>query len=92
VLMYVTLGITASITYKLLLHAENGRRDRGDRNEIIEGILQEKGIQIQEERNGRFKSVEDAKREKGQKTYLMYRYIDQGQPTGDEWSGYRYTL
>jgi hypothetical protein len=65
--MYVTLGITASITYKVLLHAENGRRDRGERNEIIEGILQEKGTQIQEERNGRFKLIEDAKREKGQK-------------------------
>jgi hypothetical protein len=67
VLMYIVIGITASITYRFFLHAENCRRDRGERYETIEGFHHEEGVQVQLERNGRFTSAEDAKREKGQK-------------------------
>jgi len=34
VLMYVGFGIITSVTYLLLLRAENARRDRGERDEI----------------------------------------------------------
>ena len=86
--------------YYLILRAENVRRDKGIRDEIIDGI-NDTGMYIccynylrhrliyfyfpdvddpeKVERlaklNGRFATVEDAKREKG-----------------DNWSGYRYVL
>jgi hypothetical protein len=72
VLMYIVIGISASITHKFLLHAENCRRDRGERDEIIEGSHQEEGTQL--ERNGRYTSAEGAKREKGQK-HTRHAYI-----------------
>lgn len=71
VLMYVAFGIIASITYRLLLHAENARRDRGERDELIEGVKDERGTA--HERNGRFSTVDEAKREKGDE-WSGYRY------------------
>ena len=80
VLMYIGLGVIASITYYTFLRRENARRDRGERDEVIDGVdgEEKEGVEEREERarrNGRFASVAEAKREKG-----------------DEWSGYRYTL
>lgn len=79
VLMYIGIGIICSTTYYMLLRRENAARDRGERDEVIEGDFREKeGTEEREERarrNGQFASVADAKREKG-----------------DRWSGYRYTL
>jgi len=78
VLLYVGLGILSSIAYYLLLRAENARRERGERNEVIEGVNDSGDKEVVERlaaANGRFTSIEEAKREKG-----------------DEWSGYRYTL
>ena len=78
-LLYICIGIVSSIAYYLLLRRENARRDRGERDEVIEGVFRvNEGAEDREERaqrNGRFASVEDAKREKG-----------------DRWSGYRYIL
>ena len=86
------------MVYYLVLRAENARRDRGIRDEIIDGI-NDKGmfisccnyprhrliyfrdaedpekVEMLTRLNGRFATVEDAKREKG-----------------DNWSGYRYVL
>lgn len=88
VLMYIGFGIVASSTYYFLLRRENARRDRGEREEVIEGVYLERmgadgGTEKESEaareerarRNGRFESVEAARTEKG-----------------DDWSGYRYTL
>ncbi|TFK39766.1 major facilitator superfamily domain-containing protein [Crucibulum laeve] len=72
VLMYIAIGFTASSTYMLLLRSENARRDRGERDEIIGG--KSVSPDSQNEKNGRFATVEDAKREKGDK-WSGYRYI-----------------
>ncbi|KAI0043574.1 MFS general substrate transporter [Auriscalpium vulgare] len=78
VLVYIGIGLAASSTFYLLLRRENARRDRGERDEVIDGEERKESPEQREERarlNGRFASVADAKREKG-----------------DEWSGYRYIL
>ncbi|KAG1734029.1 MFS general substrate transporter [Suillus paluster] len=67
VLMYIGFGIIATVVFRFLLKRENARRDRGERDEIIEG--REGGFEV----NGRFASVEDAKREKGDE-WSGYRY------------------
>jgi hypothetical protein len=72
VLMYIVIGITASVTYVLLLKRENARRDRGERNEIIEN--QPETHDTGNEKNGRYATVEEAKREKGDK-WSGYRYM-----------------
>ena len=78
-LLYICIGFVSSIVYYVFLRRENAARDRGDRDEVIEGVLKEnEGAEEREERarrNGRFPSIEEAKREKG-----------------DQWSGYRYIL
>lgn len=77
--MYICIGIISSIAYYVFLRRENAARDRGDRDEVIEGAFREnEGTEERAERarrNGHFASVDEAKREKG-----------------DTWSGYRYTL
>ncbi|GLB41654.1 putative MFS general substrate transporter [Lyophyllum shimeji] len=68
VLMYIGLGITSSILMLFLLKRENARRERGERDEII-GKDSTEG----NEKNGRFETVADAKREKGDE-WSGYRY------------------
>ncbi|KAF9785564.1 MFS general substrate transporter [Thelephora terrestris] len=78
VLVYIGLGVLTSVVYWLVLRAENSRRDRGLRDEIIDGVNDNGDPETVEKLtrlNGRFASVEDAKKEKG-----------------DRWSGYRYVL
>jgi hypothetical protein len=67
VLMYIVSGIISTALFIFLLKRENARRDRGERDEIIEG--REGGF----EANGRFASVDDARREKGDE-WSGYRY------------------
>ncbi|KAF8639035.1 hypothetical protein AX17_001759 [Amanita inopinata Kibby_2008] len=69
VLMYIGLGLISSIIYLIFLRLENAKRDRGERDEIIGD---EKG-DGKSEKNGRFATVEDAKREKGD-AWSGYRY------------------
>lgn len=78
--MYIGFGIISSTTFYFLLRRENARRDRGERDEVIDGVDDDRKEDADARarraaKNGRFASVEEAKREKG-----------------DEWSGYRYTL
>ncbi|KZT38162.1 MFS general substrate transporter [Sistotremastrum suecicum HHB10207 ss-3] len=86
VLIYILTGFTASLIYKIVCVRENGRRERGERDEIIDlsdspmggdGLGMDGDGKVRggrgDEKNGRFGSVEEAKREKG-----------------DAWSGYRY--
>jgi len=68
--MYIMFGIIASLSYHFILKAENARRDRGERDEII-GKIDDSEMN---EKNGRFDTVEDAKREKGDE-WSGYRYI-----------------
>jgi hypothetical protein len=69
--MYIGFGLVASTTYLLLLKRENARRDRGDRDELINDRPE---TQIDKNaKNGRYASVEDAKREKGDE-WSGYRY------------------
>ncbi len=73
VLTYIGLGFTASIVYSIMLRAENARRTRGERDEIIIGVNENKpGTNT---KNGTFVNVEDAKREKGDQ-WSGYRYIE----------------
>ena len=67
-LMYVTMGIIGTVILHYILKRENARRDRGERDEIIQG--QEGGHAA----NGCFGSVEEAKRGKGDE-WSGYRYI-----------------
>ncbi|KAL4072803.1 major facilitator superfamily domain-containing protein [Scleroderma yunnanense] len=66
-LMYVIFAIIATVTLRYTLKKENDRRDRGERDEVIQG--QEGGHSV----NGCFGSVEEAKREKGDE-WSGYRY------------------
>ncbi|KAJ8519847.1 hypothetical protein ONZ45_g3280 [Pleurotus djamor] len=70
VLMYIALGIVFSIIYRFFLARENQHRDRGERDEIIEGVKTEVS---QDEKNGRYVSVVEAKRAKGDE-WSGYRY------------------
>ncbi|KAJ7492004.1 MFS general substrate transporter [Mycena latifolia] len=72
VLMYILIGIIASTGYHFALRAENARRDRGERDEII-GKSGDPELDARNEKNGRFDSVADAKREKGDE-WSGYRY------------------
>ncbi|KAK2462729.1 hypothetical protein APHAL10511_005247 [Amanita phalloides] len=69
VLMYIGIGFISTVIYHIYLDRENTRRERGERDEIIGD---EKG-EIENEKNGRFATVEEAKREKGDK-WSGYRY------------------
>jgi len=73
VLIYISFGIIASIAYHFALQRENGRRDRGERDEVI-GKSGDSVLDAQNEKNGRFDNVADAKREKGDE-WSGYRYI-----------------
>ncbi|KAJ7117790.1 major facilitator superfamily domain-containing protein [Mycena epipterygia] len=68
VLMYICIGIIANSIFLYLLKKENARRDRGERDEVIGSeVLEDNG-------NGCFATVEDAKREKGD-NWSGYRYV-----------------
>jgi hypothetical protein len=42
VLMYIAIGLISSLTFKFFLKRENRKRERGERDEIIRGINDEK--------------------------------------------------
>ncbi|KAH7890872.1 major facilitator superfamily domain-containing protein [Phlebopus sp. FC_14] len=67
VLMYIAFGLISTLALRYFLKVENARRDRGERDEIIEG--RDGGFEV----NGRFASVAEAKREKGD-GWSGYRY------------------
>ncbi|KAJ7879976.1 MFS general substrate transporter [Mycena olivaceomarginata] len=68
VLMYICIGIIANSTMLYLLKKENARRDRGERDEVIGSE------ELEDNGNGRYATVEDAKREKGD-NWSGYRYM-----------------
>ncbi|KAJ7043747.1 MFS general substrate transporter [Mycena alexandri] len=68
VLMYICIGIISNSIFLYLLKKENARRDRGERDEVIGSE------ELEDNGNGRYATVEDAKREKGD-NWSGYRYI-----------------
>ena len=71
ILAYIGMGFCAAVVMLLYLRRENELRRRGEREEIIVGVNDTmEGIN---EKNGRYATVEDAKRDKGDK-YSGYRY------------------
>ncbi|KAF8641172.1 hypothetical protein AX17_000807 [Amanita inopinata Kibby_2008] len=69
VLAYIACGFLLSVLLSILLRRENARRDRGDRDEVIEGIDNAQA----DERNGIYQSVEEARKEKGDQ-WSGFRY------------------
>ena len=67
---YIAIGWLCSLLFLILLRRENARRDAGRRDEIIEGI----DNPVAQEVNGRYKSVEEARIDKGDE-WSGFRYI-----------------
>ncbi|OBZ79581.1 hypothetical protein A0H81_00866 [Grifola frondosa] len=61
VLAYIAIGWLCSLAFYVLLRRENARRERGERDEVIEGMDNKHA----DEKNGRFESVYAARVEKG---------------------------
>ena len=59
--MYLAIGWFSSLIYTVLLRQENKARDQGERDEVIDG-LENKSAKLD---NGRYSSVAEARREKG---------------------------
>ncbi|KAJ7281384.1 MFS general substrate transporter [Mycena rebaudengoi] len=74
VLMYICIGLVANSTFLYLLKRENARRDRGERDELIGEGSGDPALDARNEKNGRFETVEDAQREKGD-MWSGYRYM-----------------
>jgi len=68
--MYIGLGLVSTLIMIFFLDRENKARERGERDEVIgDGDGDDKSIK----KNGRFATVSDAKREKGD-AWSGYRY------------------
>jgi hypothetical protein len=66
VLLYIVIGWVTSLVFIVLLRRENGKRERGERDEVIgTGEKADKRV---------YASVEEAKRDKGD-GWSGYRYI-----------------
>ncbi|KAF9455044.1 MFS general substrate transporter [Macrolepiota fuliginosa MF-IS2] len=69
VLAYIAIGFFSSLIFAFLLRRENRKRDRGERDEVIEGVDNKHA----REYNGRYESVEAAKIDKGDE-WSGFRY------------------
>lgn len=69
VLAYIAIGFLSSLAFYVLLKRENAARDRGARDEVIEGA----DNKYADEKNGIFRSVEEAKKRKGDE-WSGFRY------------------
>lgn len=97
--MYIGLGLLASVVYYFMLKTENTRRDRGMRDEIIDGV-NDNGVFVRcsplTPRHrpiclcnvGDLETVERLARLNGR-----FATVENAKgEKGDDWSGYRYTL
>ena len=69
VLAYICAGLICTAAFALYLSRENRIRDAGGRDEVIEGVDNKNA----HERNGRYKSVEEARIHKGDQ-WSGFRY------------------
>ncbi|KAG1757702.1 major facilitator superfamily domain-containing protein [Suillus lakei] len=72
-LTYIAIGWLCSAAFMILLRTENERRDRGERDEVIDSDNSGDGMNEMALKNGRFKTVNDARREKGDE-WSQFRY------------------
>jgi hypothetical protein len=59
--MYIAIGWLSSLAYTILLGRENKARDRGERDEVIDGLENKTA----NPHNGQYSSVAEARKEKG---------------------------
>ena len=71
VLMYIGIGLISTSTLILYLRRQNNLRSQGLEDEVIIGVNDEKKATLS--KNGVFESVEEAKRDKGDK-WSGYKY------------------
>lgn len=71
VLAYIGIGFICALVFLFFLRRENAKRMNGERDEIIVGVNDEKNEL--NPKNGRYNSIEDAKRDKGDE-WSGYRY------------------
>ncbi|KAF5313279.1 hypothetical protein D9619_002996 [Psilocybe cf. subviscida] len=69
VLAYIAIGFISSIIFLVLLKRENARRERGERDEVIQGLESNSAS----EKNGVFATVDEAMRERGD-AWSGFRY------------------
>ncbi|KAF5323566.1 hypothetical protein D9611_005788 [Ephemerocybe angulata] len=69
VLMYIGIGLLSTIIFAAFLARENRLRDRRERDEVIDGVVNK----YSHVRNGRYASVEDARLHKGDE-WSGFRY------------------
>ena len=68
--MYIAIGLVMAIIYHIFLRRENARRERGERDEIIKGVNEDR---TELAKNGTYASVAEAKQDKGDE-WSGYRY------------------
>ena len=71
ILMYIGIALISAFAYRLLLKRENEKRERGERDEVIGGV--DSADSGEKTPNGRYSTVDEAKREKGDE-WSGYRY------------------
>lgn len=69
-LIYVGISLLSSTTFIIFLSRENRKRERGERDEVIKGVNEDRDDLV---RNGVFASVEEARKEKGDE-WSGFRY------------------
>ena len=67
---YVGVSLFCSTTFIFFLSRENRKRERGERNEVIKGVNEDRDDLL---RNGVFASAEEARKEKGDE-WSGFRY------------------
>ncbi|KAJ3550419.1 hypothetical protein NM688_g5080 [Phlebia brevispora] len=72
ILMYIVIALISAVVYRYLLKRENDLRQRGARDEVIEGVNDDREDLM---KNGKYASVEEAKRDKGDE-WSGYRDTD----------------
>lgn len=73
ILAYIAIGWLCSAAFMFLLRRENERRDRGERDEVIDSDNSGEETDELALKNGRFETVNDARREKGDE-WSQFRY------------------
>ena len=69
-LIYVGISLLSSTTFIIFLSRENRKRERGERDEVIKGVNEDRDDLV---RNGVFATVEEARKEKGDE-WSGFRY------------------
>lgn len=69
-LIYIGVGALSSIAFILCLQRENKKRDRGERDEVMKGMNEDRVDLV---KNGVFVNIDEARREKGD-DWSKFRY------------------